>query len=257
MYRLKEKVALIVLLTPFTIGAQGGGCDSRHKSIGADAGASGSIVSSAGASSAESGGRGGGVEIGHSGSTACAAFDNDEPTAPVTIRVTNNGDLPIYFGVHEQICARVSPYTIKDAAGHIRPSSISPCVESCEALQRSTPGCGPACLLTPALGVQPGGSHDFNWHGMLVEHAPMPESCYDRPEAALSRCQRMSVPLAGPYNISLVAWSDWSCLTGPCDCEGADDACTITGEAIVAGEYRETSVTLDFPLDRFVEVIFD
>jgi hypothetical protein len=186
---------------------------------------------------------------------ACSSFQDEVSETSVMVRVSNEGEAPLYLGVDEQVCTLVPPYVIRDRSGNtLRP--MNDCSGSCEVLQ-GLPGCGPACALSPAVRIEPGGSHELRWEGTRVEQVAMLESCYAEQAAAAATCPQLIAARSGQYEVLVRAWSDARCVAGACTCEGTAASCTLTGEAVVQGSWREATAGFTFPTEHVVHVAFD
>ena len=191
---------------------------------------------------------------------ACDAWNNEEPTKPVTIRIRNETSDPIYLGSATQGCHRYIDLFLRDEAGAqlgYRYDSGS-CLGTCETLREGWPACTDDCPFPPTIYVAPGGVWEETWTGNIFVEEEMPKGCYFE-EIEQHTCPRNVVAPEGSYTFAVNAWTTTpNCMVDDCECApDTNGSCQMNVYEPLSGTPVEATGTLSYPSDAVVEVVFD
>jgi hypothetical protein len=183
-------------------------------------------------------------------------LDDPLPINPVTIRIKNAKNVPIYLGGDTGSCGPTEMYGIADPSGPLA-LHAGGCGYTCEALQQHDDVCPDSCFLPPTIYIAPGGTYEETWSGTSFPTAQMPSECYFNPEYAYDSCyQRTAVP-TGAYVATAVASDQLTCLdVGICSCEpDAKGSCQIPYGGSPSGQMLEGKVSFTMPATGVVEIV--
>ena len=182
------------------------------------------------------------VDTGTGGGGACDPSDADIGP-PVTVRLTNDRDVPIYFTQTVQ-CEVGSPFSIT-LDGDPVPWIPGPCTTCGEALQGACQ-CPVPCFADAVIRVDPGGVWEGQWPGSVAVTAQLTPDCVS--EFCGDTCIALEQAAPGSYAVEATAWTDVDCQGMPCACSESpppDGWCTVTGQ--VAGDSTPRPVPFDYP----------
>ena len=163
-----------------------------------------------------SGGAGGGGD-------PCAPFVSEAPTPqPVTLRLVNATEAPIYLGEETPSCSVAVGFTLEDDGGAPLKASQGSCEPTCSELTQYTCGCPADCALPVVTMIAPGGIYEIGWPGLVFEAATMPAECFADPACAGSSCLIASEPPPPPLVFRSAAWTGVDCGGAP-TCSGDPD----------------------------------
>jgi len=206
-----------------------------------------SVVDESRPGSGGSGGSGAGASASSGTGGACAAFDDEDGTASVTVHFRNDSPMTVYLPVS---CGAVT-YTIVPVGGSdgLSYTFDGSCLQTCEALQSGPPASCGACMEQTYL-IPPGGSRDVVWKGTALQHdVAMPEACFGF-DAPSGTCNRVVAAGAGTYRVEVTGYG--SCGGGECLCS-EDGTCSGTATGLTAWA---DPAKFDFPAAAEVDVVF-
>jgi hypothetical protein len=186
--------------------------------------------------------------------STCERYDDDAPSAAVTIEVRNTTGTMLYLGSTEATCGGAPTFALHDANGRVLAHDGGD-RSTCARLRDGDPVYPTdACLLPSLVQLPPGSAWRFLWSGTLLEERIMPERCYDgRPRKS---CLQVVAAPSGRYRASLRAYTAGAAC--PCDCSPSyrnGDACLAVGGGLAGGEAREATATFELPGASLVELV--
>ncbi len=160
--------------------------------------------------------------VGVSGGPGCEALASGGQTAPVRVRIVNDGAAPIDL-VGPVPCTSFY-FLVEDAAGLVFPPPH--CTTVCDDAVLHQCGCTLECPLTPTVTLHPGGVYEQPWDGIVAE---LLEASIDCAGDCAGPCARATNPGAGRLSVSIARASALDCGDA-CECEpNAEGWCEAPG----------------------------
>lgn len=189
----------------------------------------------------------------------CASFDDEAEEQSVTVTVRNDTTGPLFWS-NDIGCVSFLSLQVTDPDGNARTWRAGGlCQFTCEILQQEGPDCPAMCPLPPVIYIEPGGSYDEEWTGLVHEERSMPEACYLSPlQPGDQPCQQLVVAPAGDYTMTARAWTELSdCAGGSCLCQpDASGSCAVDTMGTITGAAVEASASVNYPDEATVEIVF-
>jgi hypothetical protein len=185
---------------------------------------------------------------------------DDAEGQPVVITLRNDRAEPIFVGYGNECVLQAYELLAPDgtALDPIGPTCTQSCAEviesGCQAID-----CG-ACGGPELVRLEPGGTWELEWSGVLRPGLEIPEACASSPECD-GGCAGRRLPQAGEHVVRSIAFVSCTSDAGtPCDaCADGETACTVY--AGFGSDFSTPDFTaeagLDVPSASTVELVFD
>jgi hypothetical protein len=185
---------------------------------------------------------------------------DDAEGQPVVITLRNDRAEPIFVGYGNECVLQAYELLAPDgtALDPIGPTCTQSCAEviesGCQAID-----CG-ACGGPELVRLEPGGTWDLEWSGVLRPGLEIPEACASSPECD-GGCAGRRLPEAGEHVVRSVAFVSCTSDAGtPCEeCADGETACTVYagfGSDFSMPDFT-AEAALDVPSASTVELVFD
>lgn len=177
-----------------------------------------------GESSVGGGGNGvGGSGVGGAGAVACEDYADVRREGSVTLHVKNETEEPIVLGPPAS-CQPVS-VTIESLT-NASPGSFAGlhCLFTCEMSFDGVGGCTADCPFPPTVRIEPGGTYDVDWNGLVYEGVDLPQECCE--SECSGTCQLPHVAQAGSYKAT-VALADSEVVAETAVCPDDAESCEL------------------------------
>ena len=253
--------AVLSVLTLVLVAGCGGSTNDDQPSTGGVGGGSGGAATggsggnTGGSPGGGSGGLAGSGAVGGAAGASCALY-LDQTGQATTVRLTNQRTEPIFLGGSND-CGPTEPFGIEGPDG--KPVKLWPggCGHTCEGLQSHGNYCSGACMMPPLIRIEPGGTYERKWQGVVFEPASMPDSCYSDPNDLLTSCEQQLPAPAGKYAFSASASAQATCGSGSCVCPaGSPGWCELPGGGQLGSPSLAASADLSLPAANLVELSF-
>jgi hypothetical protein len=182
---------------------------------------------------------------------ACESFD-DDVGAQVSIEIVNATKQPLYLGDETESCGIQAFFDVEDENGLPLPAP-SFCGSPCESVrEQGELGCGPICLTSSAILLQPGERFSSSYSGLVAARLELPQACVLPPDG-IGTCEQARRIRPGNFTFSARAGSSADCGAFSSDdkddkacvaCQPGDSGGCIIPGSLIAGEIRSAKTTL-------------
>lgn len=213
------------------------GCTDRAADDGGGDGDTGAATSNASSGSADSAGeasRGDATE-----GRRCDAFSNEETPVGFTFSVQNARAEAIIIG--DAVSCASSYFAVESGSTDVPGSWAGPhCAISCEDVMMGGCDCTADCPSVAPVRIEPGGTYEVSWHGMVLTPVEMPAECAS--QGCSPQCgQLREVTADERHSITLGVARPQACIDG-CECVANADGWCEAQESFVETQ----PLTLEF-----------
>lgn len=178
------------------------------------------------------------VELDEEPAPECEYLVSTGEVAPVTVRITNDGDEVVHLS--GPINCKATHFYVEDATDRVFPPFG--CLPACEDALNQECGCLANCPFPGTIALSPGGSFEVDWAGFVADVQQATPECAG--ECAVE-CGVRVAPAPGPMRVVAALATELVDCGEPCECTPNEQGwCELPG---YAGEIASVETTLEWP----------
>jgi hypothetical protein len=191
---------------------------------------------------------------------SCDGFDDQTSNQTVSVVFRNQGTQPVFLHTASTFDPGAR-FTISDGSGADVGLPFGNCVPTCASFAAGPVNCDAGISFAKVIRIDPGGTYQEAWNGLVTIQRTMPAACYNEASAPQASCAQLQKPATGSYQAHAMAGTSCpDCICTP----DATGSCINFGQALteagtipaVSGEALVASAEVTLPGATEIELVF-